>query len=539
MTLEELYAGVNIQDYYFGKVTQVYRSCSIAQLDNLSLLSDRSRFTKSFLPNTINNFVVIDSTVGVFLGEIFENKASRKNIFEMSSIADEKTNDYHEISIDTIALMKPESDKFELAGFKTLGITDNVYLATDEIYKIFLRSLEFSHEEEEPLPPFATFINRSQAEVSLKPSTLFNRHLMCIGATNSGKSTTALAILDKVVSTKRKALIIDPTGEYRNAFSDDEITKLTLGVDTTISPGKITMEQWEKLFEAENSSQGAVLSEAITSLRYMKKVGEDTYYYKVGENIDEVQENLASVYNDDTDFNIELLPEQIQAESVCEPDRDNNYSFKYCYDSLKANSNASFIQKIQYQMTNTKFLSFFSNDPNMYNLLDVIEDFVHLPEASLYIDTSSLGAAEGIGGMVIDLVSNFVISRDNICPFVFFIDEVHRYAKSRYSDKEFHGGLTLLAREGRKKGIFLYLTTQNPKDVSAVLFGQIGTMLIHRLMLNDEIRTVESHLDDYAIKHVRKLNQGEVILTSVNLLHNMFIHVKKSDRTQYNDTPLL
>ena len=539
MTLEELYAGVNIQDYYFGKVTQVYRSCSIAQLDNLSLLSDRSRFTKSFLPNTINNFVVIDSTVGVFLGEIFENKASRKNIFEMSSIADEKTNDYHEISIDTIALMKPESDKFELAGFKTLGITDNVYLATDEIYKIFLSSLEFSHDQEEPLPPFATFINRSQAEVSLKPSTLFNRHLMCIGATNSGKSTTALAILDKVVSTKRKALIIDPTGEYRNAFSDDEITKLTLGVDTTISPGKITMEQWEKLFEAENSSQGAVLSEAITSLRYMKKVGEDTYYYKVGENIDEVQENLASVSNDDTDFNIELLPEQIQAESVCEPDRDNNYSFKYCYDSLKANSNASFIQKIQYQMTNTKFLSFFSNDPNMYNLLDVIEDFVHLPEASLYIDTSSLGAAEGIGGMVIDLVSNFVISRDNICPFVFFIDEVHRYAKSRYSDKEFHGGLTLLAREGRKKGIFLYLTTQNPKDVSAVLFGQIGTMLIHRLMLNDEIRTVESHLDDYAIKHVRKLNQGEVILTSVNLLHNMFIHVKKSDRTQYNDTPLL
>jgi hypothetical protein len=175
----------------------------------------------------------------------------------------------------------------------------------------------------------------------------------------------------------------------------------------------------------------------------------------------------------------------------------------------------------------------------MYNLLDVIEEFVHLPNESLYIDTSSLGASEGIGGMVIDLVSTFVMSRDNICPFVFFIDEVHRYAKSRYSDKDYHGGLTLLAREGRKKGIFLYLTTQNPKDVSPILFGQIGTMLIHRLMLNDEIRAVESHLDDYAIKHVRKLNQGEVILTSVNLLHNMFIHVNKSPRTQYNDTPQL
>ena len=539
MTLEQLYEGVNLQDYYLGKVTQVYRSCSIAQIDNLEIISDRSRFNKSFLPNSINNFVIVDSTLGLFLGEIFENKASRKSIFEMSSIADEKTNDYHEISIDTIALMTPESNKFELAGFKTLGITDKVYIATDHVYELFLQSLEFSHEDEEPLPPFATFINRSQAQVSLKPSTLFNRHLVCIGATNSGKSTTALAILDKVVSTGRKALIIDPTGEYRDAFSDDEITKLTLGVDTTISPSKITMEQWEKLFETENSSQGAVLSEAITSLRYMKKIGEEGYYPKVGESIDEVQENLASVSNGDTDFNIELLPEQIQAESVCEPDRDNNYNFRYCYDSLKANSNASLVQKIQYQMTNTSFLTFFSNDPSMYNLLDVIDEFVHLPDASLYIDTSQLGASEGIGGMVIDLVSNYVISRDNICPFVFFIDEVHRYAKSRYSEKEFHGGLTLLAREGRKKGIFLYLTTQNPKDVSTVLFGQVGTLLIHRLMLNDEIHAVESHLNDYAIKHVRKLNQGEVILTSVNLLHNMFIHVNKSDRTQFNETPLL
>ncbi len=540
MTLESLFEGVNIQDYYLGTITQVYRSNCIAQVDNPAVMSDRSKFGKAFLPNSINYFVVIDSTVGIFLGEVFENKASRKNIFEITTMfEDEIPNDYHEIVIDTIALMTPESDTFNLAGFSTLGITDKVYIATDEVYKIFMRSLEFTAGNEEALPPFATYLNRAKADVSLRPSTLFNRHMMCIGATNSGKSTTALAILDKVVSTRRKALIIDPTGEYRNAFSDDEITKLTLGVDTTISPGKITMEQWEKLFETENSSQGAVLSEAITSLRYMKKIGDTSYYAKVGESIDEVQENLASVSKDDTDFNIELLPEQIQQESVCEPDRDNNYNFRYRYDSLKANSNASLIQKIQYQMTNTRFLKFFSNDPEMYNLLDVIEDFVHLPEASLYIDTSTLGASEGIGGMVVDLVSNFVISRDNICPFVFFIDEVHRYAKSRYSDKEFHGGLTLLAREGRKKGIFLYLTTQNPKDVSPILFGQIGTMLIHRLMLNDEINAVESHLDAYAIKHVRKLNQGEVILTSVNLLHNMFIHVNKSSRTQYNETPLL
>ncbi len=529
MTLESLYKGVNLQDYYIGKVTQVYRSNCVAKVENPSIMFDRSKFSSSFRPNSINYFVIVESTEGVFLGEVFENK----------SATSEQGTDYQEICIDTVAVMNENGTKFELAGFKTLGTSDSVYLATDDIYKIYMQSLELTTTNEEPLPAFATYIDRAKADVVFKPSTLFNRHLMCIGSTNSGKSTTGLAILDKVISSKKKALIIDPTGEYRDAFTNDEVTKLTLGVDTTISPSKITMDQWEKLFETESSSQGAVLSEAITSLRYMKKIGDDSYYLKVGASIDEVQENLASVTHKDTDFNLELLPEQIQAESVCEPDRDNNYNFRYCYDSLKANSNASLIQKIQYQMTNTKFLKFFSNDPEMYNLLDVIDEFVHLPEASLYVDTSALGTSEGIGGMVVDLISNFAISRDNVCPFVFFIDEVHRYAKSRYSDKEFHGGLTILAREGRKKGIFLYLTTQNPKDVSPILFGQIGTMLIHRLMLNDEIETVANHLDDHGMKHVRKLNQGEVILTSVNLLHNMYIHVTKSERTQYNDTPLL
>ena len=124
-------------------------------------------------------------------------------------------------------------------------------------------------------------------------------------------------------------------------------------------------------------------------------------------------------------------------------------------------------------------------------------------------------------------------------PFVFFIDEVHRYTKSQYSESEFHGGLTLMAREGRKKGIFLFLTTQNPQDVSSVLLGQIGTLLIHRLTHNDEIKAIQNHLDDYAVKQVRKLNKGEAILTSVNLLHNLFIHVTKCGRKQNNDTPYL
>ena len=49
MTLESFYEGKNLQDYYIGKVTQVFRSNCIAQVDNYAMFAERSKFNKSFL----------------------------------------------------------------------------------------------------------------------------------------------------------------------------------------------------------------------------------------------------------------------------------------------------------------------------------------------------------------------------------------------------------------------------------------------------------------------------------------------------------
>ena len=49
MTLEELYGGQNVEDYYIGKITQVYRSCCVAQVDNVQLMANREKFSNSFI----------------------------------------------------------------------------------------------------------------------------------------------------------------------------------------------------------------------------------------------------------------------------------------------------------------------------------------------------------------------------------------------------------------------------------------------------------------------------------------------------------
>nr|WP_294486967.1 helicase HerA-like domain-containing protein [uncultured Anaerosporobacter sp.] len=535
MVIDNFYNTIDKNNFYLGRISQVYRGNSVIQVENLSLLSHRKIKNESLIPNTINYFVVIDSIQGLFLGEVFQSKI--QNTVNMHDSINEGKPEiiYPEISVDIIGLMKYGDTTFRLPEFLTVGITDKTYLANEFIIQKYLQSIEIKQNNEESLPPFATFLNLNNQAVGLKASALFDRHLMAVGTTNSGKSTSALSILDKVIKSKKKILIIDPTGEYDEAFTNQEVKKINLGIDTVLSVGKISMHQWSILFETNGNTQSAVLSEAIRSLRYQNKITAPTIYKKDGANIQSVQQDLSTITAQDTDFDISLLPEQIVAESVSEPSRGN----QYVYDTFRANANSYLVQKVNYQLANTSFLCFFSNTTCSLNLLSEIDNFLISPTSSLYINTSQIGTGDGIGGMIIDLISSYILNQKDNLPFVFFIDEVHRYTRSLYAENEYHDGLTMVAREGRKKGIFLFLTTQNPQDVSPVLLGQLGTLLIHRLTHNDELRTIQNHLNEHAIKQVKKLNQGEAILTSINLLQNIYLHIDKCCRKHKNETPRL
>lgn len=538
MVIDNFYNTIDKNNFYLGRISQVYRGNSVIQVENLSLLSHRKIKNESLTPSTINYFVVIDSTQGLFLGEVFQSKISNTVNMHDSINEGKPESVYPEICVDIIGLMKYGDNTFRLPEFLTVGITDKTYLANEVIIQKYLQSIEIRKNGEETLPPFATFLNLSGQTVALKASTLFDRHLMAVGTTNSGKSTSALSILDKLVKSKKKLLIIDPTGEYDEAFNNQEVKKLNLGIDTVLSVGKISMQQWSILFETNGNTQSAVLSEAIRSLRYQNKISAKTIYKKDRVDIQCVQQDLSTITAQDTDFDISLLPEQIVAESVGESSNRPTQG-QYVYDTFRANTNSYLVQKVNYQLANTSFLDFFSGGSDTLNLLAEIDAFLTTPTSSLYINTSQIGTGDGIGGMIIDLISNYVLNQKDNLPFVLFIDEVHRYTHSPYAETEYHSGLTMVAREGRKKGIFLFLTTQNPQDVSPILLGQLGTLLIHRLTHNDELRTIQNHLDEHAIKQVKKLNQGESILTSINLLQNIYIHVDKCSRKHKNETPRL
>lgn len=539
--IDSFYKVADKSNYYLGMISQVNRSYSTIQIENLSLFSYRKLRKDVLAPSTINFYVLVDSSSGLFFGEIFQSKVPNSDSVHEMLTNGQKEKIFPEINIDILGYIPSGEKYFKLNGTNTVGITDKVYIANELAVELFIKSIEVNPNSEKLLSSFANLAFSSQKyPIKLQPKTLFNRHLMTVGTTNSGKSTSALSILDKLINDGIRTLIVDPTGEYSDSFTEDEVDKYVLGKNAVLPLSQISMNQWSILFETNDGTQPAVLAEAIRSLRYQFKIGNQDVYKKIGKSVTEVESDFSKLTDEDRNFQLELLPNQIAVETTQQDKKGN-----YIADAFNFNVNQYLIQKVNYKLANTSLVNFFTSTTgnSLNSLIDIIDSFTEGKNGkSLYIDASQIGTTDGIGGMIIDLISNHLVNLSSkvIKPFVMFVDEVHRYTKGVNNEGfTFYTGLNSIAREGRKKGIFLFLTTQNPNDVDKVLLGQVGTLLIHRLTSPDELKSIQNHLSENQINQVKKLNTGEAVLTSINLLKDIYIKVDKCNRLHHNDTPSL
>lgn len=542
----DFYSDIDKSHFFLGRIIQVNRDYCVVQVENNSLLSHRLLANEILDPNSINYNVVIENEKGLFLGEVFSNNLglndkAKKSVF---SANDDLATPC--IFINLIGL-KEKSDKlFKLPGNSSVGISDKVYVANSAVNECYLKSIDFNNykskvkdatKDDPNVITVGKYLDSNQEDVKLNVNSLFNRHLLVVGATNSGKSTSSLSILNSLVEKKKKVLLIDPTGEYKDSFNNKEFKKVTLGEDCFIYTKDVSIAQFGKLFNINSNTQGPVLAQAIDSLRYVKQenIPNNNIYVKAGSPESLVNNELKNLKNESLDFEIRYLPEQIKEESVYLDKND-----LYCYDSYKRKNNEYLINKIKYWIDKKNLTKIFSSSSNSeQNLLSIIDDFLMQQNSCLYIDASHLGLVSELGSVVIDLICYRILQRqEKFNPFVFFVDEVHRYTMNDENDLK-SNGLSMAAREGRKKGMFLFLTTQNPSDIPSDVMSQIGSILVHRLTSGDEIKAIENYLDKSSLVLLKKLNQGEAILSSINIIKNLYLKIKKSNLIHHNETPSL
>lgn len=385
--------------------------------------------------------------------------------------------------------------------------------------------------------------------IAVRPELLFGRHCAVLGTTGSGKSWSLARIMEECTNYNCKIILFDASGEF---YTFNKSTQhVYIGHDPHPHPNtyEVTVPFYHlresdlfSMFKPYGPSQGPKLRAAIKSLKlarlspqlapdgtiqkaHRSKVQYDEEYRRFQHEIDSPTPN----------FDINLLVSQIQNECV-DPQRSaleplvwgglNGMDHSYCVPLLN---------RIQDIITSPNLSSIF-RPGKVPSLFDAIQEFVdadnvkvlrislkHLP----FDHSARETIANAIGLHVLELGQKEKFRRR---PLLMVLDEAHQFVhtmspgEERYS----HDAFGSIAKEGRKYSVSLCLATQRPRDIPEDVLSQVGAMLIHRLINNNDRGVIEracGDIDSAAANMIPLLAPGEGILVGAGLLDPLPIRI--------------
>lgn len=362
------------------------------------------------------------------------------------------------------------------------------------------------------------------AELTVSADKLLQQHLLIVGATGSGKSTSAMTILHGLMDQNQTAMIIDPTGEYTH-LPNAVVAKL--GYNAYIDYEKLIGQDLSLLFGVTDHDIQEKLSDALDSLKIQKNiVHENGIYKKVDRPWNTFEKDMHSLYHYPQPVDLEALPEQLRQEYAMPVDNFDLIGQKI--DETGFAKCLPLVRRIKRLTSQRRFRQLF----HMPLLEDEIEpshmqtDVMYLlrlfashrsDHKILVIDCSSFAGDLEIGQVIVSLLTTALLRekqqlRQSV-PVTLLIDEAHRYLMTEHLATN---GIFRIAREGRKVGLFLMLTTQSPLDLPVELLGQFGHYLVHQLNTSRELEQIPA-LQSYS-QRIAHQNVGQALLAGNNFV---------------------
>lgn len=453
--------------------------------------------------------------------------------------------------IEALPLGLLKGDEFIRGGDSIAIPPKNVESATEEeINKIY------SNSNSEECFYFSTLSTNNNIKIPVNGNKFFNKHIAIVGSTGSGKSHTLTTILQKVISEKKgnfslnnsHIILFDIHSEYKTAFPNANY----FDIDSLILPyWLLNGEELEELFldtDSNDHNQRNLFKEAIV---HNKK------FHLNGTEVEKEKIHFDSpVYFD--------LYEVLQFIKYRNSERrNNNYEIQWqdeegnIFTYNEKTAYRLFNEKLKPQGTaaaglNGKLFNFLSRLENKIN--DKRYDFL-LGEKCKKITFEEtlrnlLGYKKGkesnitvidISGVpfevlsiTVSLISRIIfeygyyykkyrLSKDpnetinNDAPILLVYEEAHKYAPnsdlSKYRASK--NSIERIAKEGRKYGVTLLLSTQRPSELSETIFSQCNNFIAMRLTNPNDQNYVKKLLPDTLgnlIDKLPNLKAGEGLL---------------------------
>jgi DNA helicase HerA-like ATPase len=548
-----------------AEVIAVYPDKVRIAVDDLQAFTAGQAFLRvgSYLRVTDNEDCVLIAIIENFLIEV-DNQSRRRHL------------------IEALPLGVIKNNKFYRGGDALTIPPTGVAPATEaDIKKIFEETIP-----EHKKLSFASLHNNQNIRVPVDGNKFFNKHVAVVGSTGAGKSNTVAKLIQVSSETtdanknNSHAIIFDIHSEYKTAFPNAN----HIDISNLVLPyWLMNSEELEEILldtgERDNYNQSSVFRNLVTENKRLHNPEHKKVFYDSPLKFD-VNEVLNALYNIKTETinsksseRVMIIDEsyKLLAEGKTDPTHgilltEAEKLNLYFKDRLEFHPNKAqsitsgnyadgtldkffirFESKIQQERLN--FL--FGSASKTASLEQTLRNLIGYQEDSnsnvTIIDLS--GVPFEVLSITVSLISRIIFEHgyhykvyrtkkgetvNNDAPILLVYEEAHKYVPtsdlSKYRAAK--QSIERIAKEGRKYGVTLLLSSQRPSEISETIFSQCNNFIAMRLTNPSDQNYVRRLLPDTLGRLIEKmstLGAGEALLIGDSLVMPSLVTIDPCD----------
>lgn len=343
----------------------------------------------------------------------------------------------------------------------------------------------------------------TQIPATVTVEEIFSRHCAIVGTTGSGKSCAVALLLRAVLERYPHAhiVVLDPNNEYANSFDDRAIV---------FDPSRFNLPYWMLTFDelVEVLYPGRTGYEE--EIEILADILPAAKKINLGGRAGRLRSDMSSITVDTpTPYRISDLLSLID-KTLGGLDSTRNVA---PYKRLRS--------KIYTISQDARYAFMFGGLTVQDTLTDFLSDLFRIPVARKPVSVIELG---GLPVEVVQVVVS-VISRlafefgqwsKGVAPIALVCEDAHRYAPANPEEgfAPTRRSLIRIAKEGRKSGVSLWVSSQRPTELDPTILSQCNTIFAMRLTNQadqDALRVAIPDASTSLLSCLPSLGMGEAI----------------------------
>lgn len=548
-----------------GSIIQVGATEVLANL-TFAGTGDSSWYLGQKIPGgEVNEFVFIDIGETAVLGKVVKVWLDGGERLSVDSLAQASYENHPVGLIQLLVSINPSNGENYKGIVKYPKLGAQVFSAHPYLAK---KMIEGNVGEGDIKLSIAELPNDNSITINVTPEKLFSRHCAILGATGGGKSWSVAKLVEQVRSNGGRAILIDATGEFCSTtayhYYIGEHPNATKANSVTFPHWQFTDSDLRAFLRPSSQSQTPKLSEAIKSLKLLNMqkrrlfdglipMSERGTLMKAGmpkNNFESVSVQYSGLLEKEP-WLFKSLSEQVIEECVW-PSGGNFSKPDLTIWGGKADNDVghclNLISRIKSYSESPYLKWMIDPSEELMTIPSLIENFIKRgePGAILRLDLSMIPFESNAREILVNAIGRYLlkISREGLIthdkPMLVFIDEAHQFLNKRIGD-EFNryelDSFGNIAKEGRKYGLNIVISTQRPRDIPEDVLSQIGSLIVHRLTNQhdqDIVKKSVGEIDLRTSSFLPTLGQGEALILGVDFSFPVIVKIKTPIEKPYS-----